>query len=105
QTQGRLTSVAELENIVVRTNPDGSVLSLRDVARVELGAANLDRETRFNGGPATAVAIYQTPGANAIAALKAVRDRISELQSASPRIWPGRSRTTRPASSPRRSRR
>src|SRR5271157_2062298 len=80
QTQGRLSSVAEFENIVVRTNPDGSVLRMSDVARVELGAANLDRETRLNGGPAAAVAIYQTPGANAIATLKAVRDRISELQ-------------------------
>jgi hydrophobe/amphiphile efflux-1 (HAE1) family protein len=80
QTQGRLTSVPEFENIVVRTNPDGSVLRLRDVARVELGAANLDRETRLNGGPASAVAIYQTPGANAIATLKAVRDRIGELE-------------------------
>src|SRR4051794_8307100 len=80
QTQGRLSSVAEFENIVVRTNPDGSVLRLGDVARLELGAANLDRETRLNGGPAAAVAIYQTPGANAIATLKAVRDRIGEIQ-------------------------
>src|SRR3954470_4098948 len=80
QTQGRLTSVPEFENIVVRTNPDGSVLRLRDVARVELGAANLDRETRLNGGPASAVAIYQTPGANALATLKAVRDRIGEIE-------------------------
>ncbi len=80
QTKGRLTSVPEFENIVVRTNPDGSVLRLRDIARVELGAANLDRETRLNGGPASAVAIYQTPGANAIATLKAVRDRIGELE-------------------------
>jgi hydrophobe/amphiphile efflux-1 (HAE1) family protein len=45
-----------------------------------LGAANLDRETRLNGGPASAVAIYQTPGANAIATLKAVRDRIGEIE-------------------------
>ena len=84
QTQGRLSSVGEFENIVVRTNPDGSVLRLSDVARVELGAANLDRETRLNGGPAAAVAIYQTPGANAIATLKAVRDRIGELQTRFP---------------------
>ena len=51
QTKGRLSSVAEFENIVVRTNPDGSVLRLGDVARLELGAANLDRETLFNGCP------------------------------------------------------
>ncbi|MGA9005249.1 MAG: multidrug efflux RND transporter permease subunit [Pseudolabrys sp.] len=80
QTKGRLSTVPEFENIVIRTNPDGSVLRLRDVARVDLGAANLDRETRLNGGPATAVAIYQTPGANAIDTLKAVRGRIEELQ-------------------------
>jgi hydrophobe/amphiphile efflux-1 (HAE1) family protein len=80
QTQGRLNSVPEFENIVVRTNPDGSVLRLKDVARVELGAANLDRETRLNGGPAAAIAIYQSPGANAIATLNAVRDRLTELQ-------------------------
>ena len=80
QTKGRLSTIPEFENIVIRTNPDGSVLRLRDVARVDLGAANLDRETRLNGGPATAVAIYQTPGANAIDTLKAVRGRIEELQ-------------------------
>jgi hydrophobe/amphiphile efflux-1 (HAE1) family protein len=80
QTQGRLSSVGDFENIVVRTNPDGSVLRLGDVARLELGAANLDRDTRLNGGPAAAVAIYQTPGANAIATFKAVRDRIGEQQ-------------------------
>jgi multidrug efflux pump len=79
-TEGRLTSVAEFENIVVRTNPDGSILRLGDVAKLELGAANLDRETRFNGGPAAVIAIYQSPGANAITTLKAVRDRISELE-------------------------
>jgi hydrophobe/amphiphile efflux-1 (HAE1) family protein len=79
QTKGRLASVAEFEKIVIRTNPDGSTLRLGDVARLELGAANLDRDTRFNGGPAAIVAIFQTPGANAIETLRAVRARISEL--------------------------
>jgi hydrophobe/amphiphile efflux-1 (HAE1) family protein len=80
ETQGRLTSVEQFESVVIRTNPDGSILRLRDVARLELGAANLDRETRFNGGPAAVIAIYQSPGANAIATLKAVRDRVGELE-------------------------
>jgi len=80
ETQGRLTSVEQFENIVIRANSDGSVLRLRDVARVELGAANLDRDTRFNGGPAAVIAIYQSPGANAIATLKAVRERVRELE-------------------------
>jgi hydrophobe/amphiphile efflux-1 (HAE1) family protein len=80
QTKGRLSSPEEFANIVVRTNPDGSVLRLGDVARLELGAGNLDRETRFNSGPAAVVAIFQSPGANAIATLKAVRDRFTELE-------------------------
>src|SRR6266404_1031034 len=79
QTKGRLAAVAEFENIVIRTNTDGSVLRLGDVARLELGAANLDRDTRFNAGPAALVAIFQAPGANAIKTLSDVRARIAEL--------------------------
>ncbi|HWB49819.1 MAG TPA: multidrug efflux RND transporter permease subunit [Stellaceae bacterium] len=78
-TKGRLTTVEEFANIVIRTNPDGSVLRLGDVARLELGANNMDRETRINGGPAAAIAIYQTPGANAIKTLNAVKAQIGEL--------------------------
>ena len=84
QTKGRLTTVPEFENIIIRTNPDGSVLRLRDVARVELGAANLDRDTRLNGGPAAAIAIYQSPGANAINTMKAVRGKIAEQEKSFP---------------------
>ena len=80
QTKGRLSTVPEFENIIIRTNPDGSVLRLRDVARVELGAANLDRDTQLNGGPATAIAIYQSPGANAINTMKAIRGKIAEQE-------------------------
>src|SRR6201987_1327049 len=80
QTKGRLASVAEFEKIIIRTNPDGSVLRLGDVARLELGAANLDRDTRLNGAPAAAIAIYQSPGANAIKTLDAVKSRLTELQ-------------------------
>ncbi|PSC03569.1 hydrophobe/amphiphile efflux-1 family RND transporter [Alsobacter soli] len=84
QTKGRLTSIEDFGKIVLRTNPDGSVLRLSDVARLELGAANLDRETRFNGGPAAVLALYQTPGANAIQALEAVRKRMGELSASFP---------------------
>jgi hydrophobe/amphiphile efflux-1 (HAE1) family protein len=84
QTKGRLASVSEFEQIVVRTNPDGSILRLSDVARLELGAANLDRDTRFNGGPAAIVAVFQTPGANAIRTLNDVRARIAELAKSFP---------------------
>ncbi|WP_374368557.1 efflux RND transporter permease subunit [Dongia sp.] len=84
QTTGRLASVEEFEQIVIRTNADGSVLRLRDVARLELGAANLDRETRFNGAASSVMAIYQAPGANAIATLEGVTARLAELQKSFP---------------------
>src|ERR1700752_473234 len=80
QTKGRLDTVADFENIVVRTNPDGSVLRLRDVARVELGAANLDRDTRFNGGPTATVAMYQAPGANALTTMRAIKTLLAEQE-------------------------
>jgi multidrug efflux pump len=80
QTKGRLSSVADFENIVVRTNPDGSILRLGDVARLELGAANLDRDTRFNGGPTAAVGLFQSPGANALTTMQAIRNLLSEQE-------------------------
>ncbi len=84
QTKGRLDSVADFENIVIRTNPDGSILRLRDVGRVELGAANLDRETRLNGQPAAALAVYQSPGANAIETMKSIRGQMTALAKSFP---------------------
>ena len=80
QTKGRLNSVEDFENIVIRTNSDGSVLRLRDVAKLELGAANLDRDTRFNGDNATAISVYQSPGGNAIDTVNALRAKLSELE-------------------------
>lgn len=78
QTQGRLTSPEEFERIVLRANPDGSTLRLGDVARIELGAANLDREMRLDGQPAAALALFQNPGANALTTLDAVKARMAE---------------------------
>ena len=72
QTQGRLTTPREFGNIVVRANPDGSVLRVSDVARVEMGAQNLDSESRLNGKPAVGIAIYLAPGANAVQTATAV---------------------------------
>jgi hydrophobe/amphiphile efflux-1 (HAE1) family protein len=78
QTKGRLTSTDEFANIVIRTNPDGSVLRLGDIARLELGAANLDRSTRLNGSPAALIALYQSPGANALKALGAAKQFMAD---------------------------
>ncbi len=80
QTKGRLSSIEDFERIIVRTNPNGSVLRLGDVARLELGAANLDRSTRLNGSPATLIGIYQAPGANALSTLAAVKAKLDEAK-------------------------
>jgi hydrophobe/amphiphile efflux-1 (HAE1) family protein len=84
QTKGRLSRPEEFGAIVVRSNSDGSVLRLRDIARLELGAANLDVETHLGGAPAAAVGIYQSPGANAIKTLEAVRQTLRGLQDQMP---------------------
>ena len=66
QTKGRLTTAEEFGQIIVRANPDGSVLRVKDVARVELGAATQDSESRLNGDPAVTMGVYLAPGANAV---------------------------------------
>ncbi len=66
RTTGRLITAEEFANIVVRANPDGSVLRVRDVARIELGAWNEDVGTRLNGQDAIGIQIYLAPGANAV---------------------------------------
>ncbi|MDB5545383.1 MAG: bepG [Hyphomicrobiales bacterium] len=80
ETKGRLSSVEEFQDIIIRTNPDGSVLKLKDIARVELGAANMDRATRLNGAGAALIAIYQSPGANALTSLAAVKKVLADAQ-------------------------
>lgn len=66
QTKGRLTEVAEFENIIVRANPEGSFVRVKDVGRVELGAKTSDSFGRFNGGPGALIAVFLAPGANAL---------------------------------------
>jgi HAE1 family hydrophobic/amphiphilic exporter-1 len=66
RAQGRLMTEQQFADIVVRANPDGSLVKMRDVARVELGAQMYNMVGRLNGKPAAIVAIYQLPGSNAI---------------------------------------
>src|ERR1700723_1391014 len=79
QTQGQLTTSEQFGNIVLRANPDGSLLRIRDVARVELGAQNEDIEGRINGEPAVAIGIYLSPGANAVDTAAAGRANLTRL--------------------------
>jgi multidrug efflux pump len=78
-TKSRLSTPEEFGNIIVRTNPDGSSLRVKDVARVELGAQDYSTSTRVNGQPAAGIAIRLTPDANALETVKAVKSRMTEL--------------------------
>ena len=77
--QGRLSSVSEFEEIVIRANPDGSLIRLRDVARVSLEAASYSTESGINGGNAAVMNINMLPGANAMEVAQRVKDTMEEI--------------------------
>ncbi len=81
RARGRLTSTEEFEQIVVRANPDGSLLRVKDVARIELGAQIYNVQGRLDGKSAANLALYQLPGTNALEAaegVKALMERVSK---------------------------
>jgi hydrophobe/amphiphile efflux-1 (HAE1) family protein len=80
QTQGRLTTAQQFGSIVLRANPDGSALRVRDVAQVQIGAQNEDSESRLNGKPAVAIGIYLSPGANAVQTATRVSNVLEKLR-------------------------
>ena len=82
--QGRLVTEKQFGDIVVRENPDGSVVRLKDVARIELGAQVYSIAGRLNGEPAAVMAIYQLPGSNAIDAANDVKALMKELKKSFP---------------------
>jgi HAE1 family hydrophobic/amphiphilic exporter-1 len=84
RTQGRLVTAEEFGNIILRSNPDGSVLHLKDVARIELGAQTYNLNGRFDGKPAAIMAIYQLPGSNAVETAKNVRAELAKLSATFP---------------------
>ena len=84
RTQGRLISPQQFGDIVLRVNPDGSNLRLKDVARIQLGAQTYNLEGRFNGKPSAVLAIYQLPGSNAVTAAAGVRSEMATLAKAFP---------------------
>lgn len=83
-TQGRLTGAKQFENIIIRANPDGSSVRLKDVARVELAVQSYDTIGRLNGKPASVIAVYQAPGSNAVAAAEGVRNVMEQLKQSFP---------------------
>ena len=84
RSQGRLVTAEEFGRVVVRLTPDGSVVRLADVARIELGAQTYNQSGRFDGRPSALVAVFQSPGANALSVAEGVRATMEELKTRFP---------------------
>src|SRR2546430_4996272 len=78
--QGRLVSQEEFADIILRENPDGSVVRLKDVSRIELGAQLYNIRGRLNSQPSAVMAIYQLPGSNALDTAERVRKLLARLK-------------------------
>jgi HAE1 family hydrophobic/amphiphilic exporter-1/multidrug efflux pump len=84
RVKGRLTEVAEFENIILRTKPDGTQVRVRDVARVELAAKSYTSYSRINGNPSASIILFQLPGSNALDVVKQVGATMEELSKSFP---------------------
>src|SRR6202453_1219062 len=84
RVQGRLITPEQFGDIIVRENPNGGAVRLRDVARIELGAQSYTLMGRLNGKPAAALAVYQLPGSNAVNDSKAVQALMAQLKKSFP---------------------
>jgi hydrophobic/amphiphilic exporter-1 (mainly G- bacteria), HAE1 family len=80
RSQGRLVGAEEFGNVVVRLNPDGSVVRMKDVSRIELGALNYQQRARLNGKPSCPIGVFQVPGSNAIEVAEGVKKTMLELK-------------------------
>ena len=84
QLQGRLDAVDQFENIIVRASPDGRITRLRDVARIELGAADYVTNAYLDGQTAVVLLVTQRPGSNALATAHRVQEQMKRLSAAFP---------------------
>ena len=82
--EGRFTSATQFEDVILRTNTDGTTVRLKDVARVELGAFQYGRDTKLDNVPVAGIAVQLLPGANALAVAEAVKARMGSLQTSLP---------------------
>ena len=82
---GRLVNPEDFGKIIVRQNPDGSTVRMKDVSRIELGSVVYQQIGRYNGKPAVIIAVYQAPGSNALTVAKQVKEQMEELKSRFPK--------------------
>src|SRR5262250_1594114 len=85
RTQGRLLNEEEFADIIVRTNPDGSQVRLKDIARLELGTMLYNAVGRHDGKPAAVIAVFQIPGTNAVDVANKIKSTMAELSTRFPR--------------------
>lgn len=83
-TRGRMSEVREFEDMIIRAYPDGAMVRMRDVARVELGAQSYDLQGRWNGKPNTFLLTFLSPGANALDTVRRVRDEMDKVANSFP---------------------
>jgi len=81
---GLMSEPKEFEEIIIRSNPDGSQVKLKDVARIELGAQTYSSAAKTNGAPSAALGIYLAPGANAVATADAIKKQLAEMEKSFP---------------------
>jgi multidrug efflux pump len=77
---GQLTNVEQFGNIVLRANPDGSTVRLKDVARIEIGGQGYTTSTRLNGKPSTGIGVQLSPSGNALQTAQLIKERMGQLQ-------------------------
>ena len=82
--QGRLVTPEQFGNVVIRAEPNGSYVRVKDLGRVELGSQNYSQTSTFNGKPAAVLAVYQLPGSNAVNTAKGVRQLMEQLKARFP---------------------
>jgi multidrug efflux pump len=85
RARGRLMTADEFGNVIIRANPDGSFIRLKDIARVDLGAENYTQQSYINGTPSANLILYQNPGSNALEAADRVKAKMAELSRHFPR--------------------
>ena len=84
KTLGRLSSVEEFENIIIKAQTNGKILKLKDVAKIELGSQAYYWNVKLNGKPSVAMGIFQSPGANALSVAQGIKDTLDELAKSFP---------------------
>jgi len=82
--QGRLESVEQFENISLRSRPDGGIVRMKDISRVELGSASYSAYGELDGQPSAVIAVYQLPDANAMGVAESIREKVAELSTRFP---------------------